>query len=76
VEYRGVAQAVRLARAPQGSELHPVLVNGQVGAVVTIHGRPFSIMAFTVVADRVVEINGIRDPDRVRRLAATVLAKQ
>jgi hypothetical protein len=26
-------------------------------------------MAFTVVEDRIVEIHGIRDPERVRRLA-------
>jgi hypothetical protein len=62
----------KLARAPQGAELHPVLVNGAVGALVSIDGTPFSILAFTVVEGRIVEINGVRDPDRVRRMTATV----
>jgi RNA polymerase sigma factor (sigma-70 family) len=74
--YRGVAEVTKRAREPQGAELHPVLVNGLVGVVVTVNGRPFSIMAFTVAGGKIVEINGIRDPDRVRRLAATVLAGQ
>jgi RNA polymerase sigma-70 factor (ECF subfamily) len=69
--YRGVAEVVKLARAPRGAELHPVLVNGIVGVLVTIDGRPFSIMAFTVVGAKIVEINGIR-PDRARGLAAVL----
>jgi RNA polymerase sigma-70 factor (ECF subfamily) len=74
-EYRGVAEVAKLARGPRGAKVHPVLVNGQVGALITVHGRPFSILAFTVVADKIVEINSIR-PDRVRRLAAAVLPEQ
>jgi RNA polymerase sigma-70 factor (ECF subfamily) len=72
-EYRGVAEVVKRARGPQGAELYPVLVNGLVGALVTVDGRPFSVIAFTVVEGRIIQIDGIRDPDRVRRLAATVL---
>jgi RNA polymerase sigma-70 factor (ECF subfamily) len=37
------------------------------------HGRPVSIMAFTVVRSRIVAIDGIRDTDRVRRLTAGVI---
>jgi hypothetical protein len=69
---RGVRAVAKLARAPRGAQLHPALVNGTVGAVVTLNGRPFSVMAFTVVNGKIVEIDGIRDPDRVRRLAASV----
>jgi hypothetical protein len=72
---RGVPAVAKLARAPRSAQLHPVLVNGAVGAVITLNGRPFSVLAFTVVNDKIVEINGIRDPDRVRRLAAAVLGK-
>jgi RNA polymerase sigma factor (sigma-70 family) len=71
--YRGVAEVAKRARAPRGAELHRVLVNGLVGAVVTLYGEPFSILAFTVVDGRIVEINGIGDADRVRRVAAAVL---
>jgi RNA polymerase sigma factor (sigma-70 family) len=55
------------------SELHPALVNGAAGAVVTMGGRPFAVMAFTVVESRIVEIDIIADPDRVSRTAAPVL---
>jgi RNA polymerase sigma-70 factor (ECF subfamily) len=70
--YRGVAEVVKRAHAPRGAALHPVLVNGLVGVLVTRNGRPFSILAFTVVDGKITEINGIH-PDRVRRLAAAVL---
>jgi RNA polymerase sigma-70 factor (ECF subfamily) len=73
---RGVPAVAKLARAPHGAQLHPALVNGAVGAVITRNGRPFSVLAFTVVNDKIVEINGIRDPDRVRRLAADVLGER
>jgi RNA polymerase sigma-70 factor (ECF subfamily) len=64
-------QAVIGARPP--SELHPALVNGAAGAVVTMGGRPFAVMGFTVVDGRIVEIDIIGDPDRVGRIAAAVL---
>ncbi len=35
---------------------------------------PFAIMGFTVRDDRIVEIDAIADPDRVQRLAASILA--
>ena len=35
--------------------------------------RPFVVMAFTVAAGKIVEIDVIADPDRVRRIAAAVL---
>ena len=55
------------------AELHPALVNGAAGVVVTVGGRPFSVMAFTVAGGRIVEIDAIADPERVRRIAAAVL---
>ena len=54
--YRGVADVAKKARAPRGAELHRVLVDGLVGAVVTRNGRPFAIMAFTVVEGKIVQI--------------------
>jgi RNA polymerase sigma factor (sigma-70 family) len=58
-EYRGTAQVSRFARAPRGAELHPVLVNGRVGRLVTIDGQPFSILVFTVADDKIVEIDAV-----------------
>jgi RNA polymerase sigma factor (sigma-70 family) len=56
-----------------GAELMPVLVNGAAGVVVTVGGRPFSLMAFIVRGGRIVEIDAIADPKRVARLAAAVI---
>ena len=62
-----------LTGARPDSEIHPALVNGAAGAVITIRGRPFVIMAFTVVGDTIAEIDIVADPDRVRSVAAAVL---
>lgn len=71
---RGVdAVAKQAGAADPGAELHPVLINGTVGVVVVVDSRPSAIVAFTIVADKIVEIDGIRDPDRVQRLATAVL---
>jgi RNA polymerase sigma factor (sigma-70 family) len=74
--FRGVPAVAKLARGPRGARLHPALVNGTVGVVITIDGQPYSVMAFTIVGDKIVEIDGIRDPDRVRRIASAVLAER
>jgi RNA polymerase sigma factor (sigma-70 family) len=60
------------ARLP-GAELIPVLINGTAGVVVTVGGRPFSLLGFIVVGGHIVEIDAIADPKRVARLAAGVL---
>jgi RNA polymerase sigma factor (sigma-70 family) len=67
---RGVPSVAKLARAPRGAQLEPVIVNGVAGALITRAGRPYAIIAFTVVAGRIVAIDGLRDPDRVARLTA------
>ena len=53
--------------------LHPALVNGGAGVVVTIDGRPFAVLGFTVSGGRIVEIDAIAGADRVGRVAASVL---
>ena len=58
------------------SRLHPVLVNGAVGVVVTVGGRPTAVMGFTVAQGRIVEIDAIADLERVRRVAAAVLGDE
>jgi RNA polymerase sigma factor (sigma-70 family) len=47
----------------------PVLVNGAVGAVVVLEGRPFSVVGFTVTDGRIVEIDILSDPERLGELA-------
>ena len=72
---RGAAAVARQARlgANPAAQLHPALVNGAAGVVVTVRERPFVVMAFTVAAGKIVEIDVIADPERVRRIAAAVL---
>jgi len=74
--FRGVEAVAKLAKAPRGARLHPALINGAVGVVITLDGQPFSVLAFTIVNDKIVEIDGIRDPDRVQRITAAVLIEK
>jgi RNA polymerase sigma-70 factor (ECF subfamily) len=67
-------QALMFARP--AAHLHPALVDGAAGVVVTVHGRPVAVMGFTVAEGRIVQIVVIADPDRVRRIAAAVLTDE
>jgi RNA polymerase sigma-70 factor (ECF subfamily) len=72
---RGAAAVARQARlgANPAAVLHPALINGAAGVVITLDGQPHGIMAFTVVNGLVVELDIIADPERIRRVASTVL---
>jgi RNA polymerase sigma factor (sigma-70 family) len=70
---RAVIESALTGAALPGSEVIPALVNGSAGAVITVGGRPFAVMGFIIAGGRVVEIDAIADPPRVRRLAAAVL---
>jgi RNA polymerase sigma-70 factor (ECF subfamily) len=48
-------------------------VNGAAGVVVTLEGRPVSVMGFTVAGGRIVAIDTLGDPERLSRLDLTVL---
>jgi RNA polymerase sigma factor (sigma-70 family) len=71
----GAATVARqtLAIASISAPKHPVLVNGAAGVVITLGGQPVAVMGFTVSGGKVVEINSIVDPDRIRRLDLSVL---
>ncbi len=73
---RGAAAVARQARlgANPAALLHPALINGAAGVVITLDGHPHGVMAFTVVNDQVLELDVIGDPERVRRLSAAVLS--
>jgi RNA polymerase sigma-70 factor (ECF subfamily) len=53
--------------------VRPALVNGVAGVVVARDGEPFSIMAFIVQDDRIVAIDGLADPERLRALELPAL---
>ncbi|GAA2988632.1 RNA polymerase sigma factor SigJ [Streptosporangium longisporum] len=50
----------------------PALVNGAAGVVVAAHGRPLSVMAFTVTGGRILAIDVLSDPERLDRLDLAV----
>jgi len=52
--------------ARPAAHLHPALVNGVGGVVVTVGGRLTAVMGFTVAAGKIVEIDAIADPARPR----------
>ena len=78
---RGAATVAKQARiglravfARPVVQLRPALVNGAAGVVVTLGERPITVMGFTVAGGRIVEIDAIADPERIRRIAAAVFA--
>lgn len=48
--------------------VRPALVNGATGVVVASRGRPVSIMGFTVKTGRIIAIDILADPARLRQL--------
>ena len=74
--FRVSNRLVQARMANRAATVHPALVNGAAGAVVTVRGRPFAVMGFTVAEGKIVEIDAIGDPARVRRIAAAVLASE
>jgi RNA polymerase sigma factor (sigma-70 family) len=64
-----VAQYV-LTRAPQFARFgRPAIVNGAAGLVVAPGPRPIAVVGFTVAEGRIVEIDLIADPQKLRGLA-------
>lgn len=75
---RGAAAVARQAMlfALPNAVLHPALVNGAAGAVVTVGEQLYAVMGFVVADGKIVEIDVIADPERVRRIAADALTGQ
>jgi RNA polymerase sigma factor (sigma-70 family) len=72
---RGAANVAKqaLSFARLSPFVRPALVNGAAGVVVAPGGRPFSVMGFTVAGGKIVEIDAVSDPERLRRLDLAVL---
>jgi RNA polymerase sigma factor (sigma-70 family) len=47
---------------------HPARVNGTAGVVITVEEQPVSVMAFSIVDGKVVEIDVLADPERLDQL--------
>jgi RNA polymerase sigma factor (sigma-70 family) len=61
----GFARFARFAR--------PALVNGAAGVVLAPGGRPVAVIGFTIKGDKIVEIDILADPARLRRLDLAAL---
>jgi RNA polymerase sigma-70 factor (ECF subfamily) len=70
-EFRGAREVAgrALAFSGQAAFARPALVNGAAGIVSwAADGRPFSVMGFTVAGGKLVEIDILANPVRLRRL--------
>ncbi len=75
---RGAAAVARqaLAFAERNARfVRPALVNGAAGVIVAPGGRPFSVMGFAVRRGKIVEIDVLADPARLRKLDLADLDK-
>jgi RNA polymerase sigma factor (sigma-70 family) len=72
---RGAAVVARRAMefAQMGVLTHPALVNGVAGAVTTRDGVAVSVGAFTVRGGKIVALDILADPERLRALDLTIL---
>ncbi|MBD0709194.1 MULTISPECIES: sigma-70 family RNA polymerase sigma factor [unclassified Streptomyces] len=64
-----IAQALTYAKFRTGSL--PMIVNGAPAVLSVKDGRPGSLLAFTVVGDRIVELHVLADPERIAALGLT-----
>ncbi|HEV8044619.1 MAG TPA: hypothetical protein VGP38_05520 [Rubrobacter sp.] len=72
-EVRGAAAVARRAAKGRARAARPALVNGAVGVVVAPRGRLLMVLGFTISGGKIVEIDAIADPERLRQLDLAVL---
>jgi RNA polymerase sigma-70 factor (ECF subfamily) len=74
-ETSGAARVVTAAISIHNpaSRLHPVIVGGTAGTLITLDGQPAALIAFCFTRGRISRIDAITDAARVRRLAPTAL---
>jgi RNA polymerase sigma factor (sigma-70 family) len=74
-EVRGAEAVVAQARvfSPLAASARPALVNGAAGFVVAPGGRVRAVAGFTVAHGKIVEIDLLADPERLRELDLTML---
>jgi RNA polymerase sigma factor (sigma-70 family) len=72
-EIRGAAAIAGQALSYAHLDTRPVLINGAAGIAAFLHGELFSIGAVTVRKGRIVELDFLTDPERLRLLDLTFL---
>jgi RNA polymerase sigma-70 factor (ECF subfamily) len=70
LELQGAEEVARGAMSARrfAPYVRPALVNGAAGVVAFDDGRPFAVLAFTIVGDRAVAIDVFNDPQLVAKL--------
>ena len=70
-----VAARATMAAGPRaGTVLHPVLVDGVPGVLITVGGRPVTVMAFTVADGAIAAIRVLTAPDRLAQVVPSWVA--
>ena len=74
-EVRGAQEVAKQALMfrRMGEFARPALVNGAPGLVTAPEGKPFSVLGFTIARGKIVEMDILADPERLRELDLTVL---
>jgi RNA polymerase sigma factor (sigma-70 family) len=72
-EIRGAAAVARRAMVGGARAARPALVNGVVGVVIAPRGRLLMVLDFTIVGGKIVAIEAIADPERLRQVELAVL---
>lgn len=73
---RGAEEIARNARAGArgGGQVHPAVVDGLPGLLVSVDGRPVTILAFTVANGAITSIRSLTDPDRLAQIVPSWVA--
>lgn len=70
-----VAARATMAAGPRaGTVLHPVLVDGVPGVLITVGGQPVTVMAFTVADGAIAAIRVLTAPDRLAQVVPSWVA--
>jgi hypothetical protein len=72
-EVRGAATVAQQAVRGRARAAQPALVNGAVGVIVAPRGRLMMVLDFTIRDGKIVAIDAIADPERVRELDLAML---
>jgi RNA polymerase sigma factor (sigma-70 family) len=72
-EIRGAATVAEQAVRGRARAAQPVLVNGAVGVIVAPRGRLLMVLDFTIADGKIVAIDAIADPERLRPLDLAML---
>jgi len=72
----GAEQIARNARvgARQGALVHPAVIDGLPGLLVTIDGKPHTVLAITVTNGVITTIRSMTDPDRLAQIVPSWVA--